>query len=310
MNLFGKGSNQSALLKKIAQRNSKLEYLNCNFCGKDCPTLILKKFDLFIVKCNHCSLVYANPRLIPSILLTRHSEDYLTREYLPSLGISAENVNLAPFRLRYQSLLDFLARYKKNSNLLDVGSGPGLFVKVAAERGWTAKGIDISSSAVEFGTKHLGIDLSCGSLEGMGFGENSFDAILFQDVIEHLFDPMATLHEAYRVLRWGGAIFISTPNLQSLMRLMIGKQWAILSPAEHLYYFTHDTLSEMLKKVGFSRIFLSDVFLSLTPSHSHSPQAPRTKMANLLIKRFINPERLHLLWEMGMNDSLNVIAEK
>jgi 2-polyprenyl-3-methyl-5-hydroxy-6-metoxy-1,4-benzoquinol methylase len=297
-------------LREITSKNRDLEYVGCNLCGNDEPSFILEKFGLFIVKCNHCSLVYANPRLIPSLVLKRYSRDYLINEYLPTLGVSENKIDLEPFRLRYHRLLEVLDRHKKNSNLLDVGCGPGFFLKVSEERGWRSKGIDISSSAVEFGAKLLGLDLCCGSLEEMSFQDSSFDVILFQDVIEHLFNPMATLRETYRILRPGGAIFISTPNLRSLMHHLLGKHWAILSPAEHLFYFTHETLLRMLREIGYSRITALDILLSLTPSNSHFPEGFRTKTATRLVKPFLNTGFLYFFWLMGMNDYLNVIAEK
>ncbi len=301
---------QSSLLRETAKREPDLEYLKCNLCGRDQPIILLRKFDFYIVKCSHCSLVYANPRLIPSILLTRHNEDYLMKEYLPSLEIWGDQVDMAPFRLKYCGLLDFLEGFKKNLSLLDVGCGPGLFVKAAEERGWAAQGVDISSSAVEFGKKNLGVHLFCGSLEEMHFEEDRFDVILFQDVVEHLFDPLTVLGEVYRVLRRGGVVFISTPNLRSFMGRLLGKEWAVLNPAEHLYYFTRGTLMKMLSQIGYSRTLSLDLSLSFTASNSHHPEEFRARVFGQLAKVLIGRRALRFLWRMGMNDSLNVAAEK
>ena len=49
------------------------------------------------------------------------------------------------------------------------------------------------------------------SLTSLTFSENQFDFILSFDVFEHIFDIEAALHECYRCLRYGGALFFTIP---------------------------------------------------------------------------------------------------
>ena len=58
------------------------------------------------------------------------------------------------------------------------------------------------------------------------------------DVIEHLFDPRSVLTAIARALVPGGLMVISTPNYDSASRHLLGVDWAVLSPLEHVYYFT------------------------------------------------------------------------
>ncbi|CAM5618114.1 SAM-dependent methyltransferase OS=Streptomyces griseomycini OX=66895 GN=FHS37_000655 PE=4 SV=1 [Streptomyces griseomycini] len=48
---------------------------------------------------------------------------------------------------------------------------------------------------------------------GLPFASASADAVLFSEVVEHLVDPDAALDEIRRVLRPGGHLMLSTPNL-------------------------------------------------------------------------------------------------
>lgn len=49
------------------------------------------------------------------------------------------------------------------------------------------------------------------------FADNSFDAVFYHHVIEHVDRPAASLAELHRVLRPGGWLFVGTPNRQRLV---------------------------------------------------------------------------------------------
>lgn len=53
--------------------------------------------------------------------------------------------------------------------------------------------------------------------EGIAFGDNSFELVIFSEILEHLrIDPLSTLREILRVLTPGGTLILSTPNLYSI----------------------------------------------------------------------------------------------
>ncbi len=65
------------------------------------------------------------------------------------------------------------------------------------------------------------------------------------DVIEHVQNPLHTLELVQDILKPGGFVIISTPN--------VGR-WAArllqIKPEEHLYYFTPQTMSSLLNRAG------------------------------------------------------------
>ncbi len=96
---------------------------------------------------------------------------------------------------------------------LDLGCGTGL--NLDSLSGYAQPiGLDSSAKALEFcarrGHRHL---VQAASLP---FADNSFDIITALDVIEHLDDDLATLHELYRVMRPGGLLIISVPAYKTL----------------------------------------------------------------------------------------------
>ena len=73
------------------------------------------------------------------------------------------------------------------------------------------------------------------------------------DTIEHLFDPGAVLQAVANALTAGGVLAVSTPNFDAASRFLLGEPWAVLSPLEHVYYFTEDSLRRILLAVRLPR---------------------------------------------------------
>jgi len=87
-------------------------------------------------------------------------------------------------------------------------------------------------------------------LEDNKFPENSFDVVIASHLIEHLNDPKTFFKEVYLILKDGGRLFITTPNISGFQARLNGGHWrsAIF---DHLYLFSDRTLSKLLKDTGF-----------------------------------------------------------
>ncbi|MFK0111937.1 class I SAM-dependent methyltransferase [Streptomyces sp. NPDC091217] len=104
------------------------------------------------------------------------------------------------------------------ATVLDIGCGDGSAGAAAARElsGHRVIGVDWSHDALRRAAFRLPRVLR-GELSGTGlpFATGSADAVLFSEVIEHLVDPDSALDELRRVLRPGGHLMLSTPNLAS-----------------------------------------------------------------------------------------------
>lgn len=150
-------------------------------------------------------------------------------------------------RVRHLVLPDGPAR------LLDIGCGNGEFVRLAADHGWDAAGIEPDPKAVAAG-REAGLPIEQGGFPRTRFDDRSFQAVTLSHVMEHLHDPIDALKEVHRILQTGGKIWIATPNFRSPLHRAFGRAWRGLEPPRHLVIFNRRSLGQALRKAGFSEV--------------------------------------------------------
>lgn len=238
-----------------------MEYVVCNLCGgrqtrlrfpstvaDDAPPGRVEVFRCTspgygrhhtIVECEHCGLVYTNPRLDGSQILDSYEavEDPLYLEERDGRVLTFE---------RHLKPLEKL--HAPPGRLLDVGAYTGVFVEIAAQHGWEAMGVEPSHWAVEQ-ARAQGLNMIEGTLATSGLAEASIDVVTMWDVIEHLTDPLAEVQQAYRLLKPGGLLVVHTMDIDSLFARLLGGRWPWLMEM-HVYYFSRRTLAALLDKAG------------------------------------------------------------
>jgi SAM-dependent methyltransferase len=100
-----------------------------------------------------------------------------------------------------------------HAKVLDAPCGAGSLTLALTEAGLDAWGVDLTTEA----QAALGDRLVCADLSGiLPWPESSFDAIFSTEGIEHLENRFAFLREAHRILKPGGTLLLTTPNIASL----------------------------------------------------------------------------------------------
>ena len=100
------------------------------------------------------------------------------------------------------------------------------------------------------------MDLKIGDVLEAKYPRKHFDAIVMNDLIEHVPDPKSILLKVREWLKDDGEIFLATPDGGSLMFSLLGKRWFHLKPNEHIYYFTRNSLHKLLSDAGFEIVFM------------------------------------------------------
>lgn len=90
-----------------------------------------------------------------------------------------------------------------------------------------------------------------------------FDAILAFDIIEHLRSPVAFLEQCRQLLSPGGSLYLTTPNIQSLERLLKPRSWSGAFDPQHRILFSRYSLDFLLGKTGLKTVQLRAPMRSL-----------------------------------------------
>lgn len=253
----------------------ELESVACRLCGRRDARPYAVKFELALVKCRSCGLVYAQPRLREAEIMKRYSPDYFYKEYLPVFRADETSYDLDLVRGHYHLYLQLIAPLAVTGRrLLDVGSGAGFFLKAAESAGWDVEGVEVSTAAADYANRVLGVRVRRAKLEDVGFGPDTFDVVTLLDTIEHLGDPDRAMAEIFRIMKPGGRLILNTPDLRSLSRRVLGKSWAVLTPAEHLQYYTARTLRRTLEKAKFRVVGVRNL-LHFNPEYTHDKTSRR-----------------------------------
>jgi SAM-dependent methyltransferase len=95
-----------------------------------------------------------------------------------------------------------------------------------------------------------------GSLDDYNPDPDTFDVVTLWNVLEHLPHPVDDLRHISQVMKVGGLLVISIPNLESLCVGFFKTRWLGWDLPRHLYFFPRDLLVDVLHSIGFRVIGL------------------------------------------------------
>ena len=170
----------------------------------------------------------------------------------------------------YRHYLEEAEKTVAPGRVLDVGCAFGTFLKVARDRGWQPSGVEVSQYSSAAARKRWGLDVFTGDLSDAPLDNESFDLITFWDVIEHVLDPRRALERAWRLLRPGGCVLVTTDNFDCFIsslgslayRASIGH---LKFPVERFFiphnacYFTPATWNWLCAQVNLRPIFFERI---------------------------------------------------
>jgi 2-polyprenyl-3-methyl-5-hydroxy-6-metoxy-1,4-benzoquinol methylase len=120
-------------------------------------------------------------------------------------------------------------------------------------------GIDINPESVKTAAGQLD-RAACGSFADMlgEYPDHYFDAILFNDVLEHLIDPYTFLERLKCKLAPGSVVVASIPNIRhfkTFRKLVFGRDWEYedsgILDRTHLRFFTRNSIHNMFRRLGY-----------------------------------------------------------
>ena len=148
-------------------------------------------------------------------------------------------------------IIDKITQHKSKGIWLDVGFGNGSLLFTAQEYGFYPVGLDLRNKTVN-DMKLSGIECYKSKIEDFNF-DKKISVISMADVLEHTFYPKLSLSAAKSLLEKDGIIFLSMPNIDSVIFRIATQQnsnpyWKEI---EHFHNFSKERLYKLLDEVGF-----------------------------------------------------------
>lgn len=228
------------------------EEVLCPMCGIS-PTPFAVDYQGFtLCRCSSCGLEFVSPRLSYDELADKvYSDNYFPKR-------DGKN-KPSPETVHYidRQLNDFERLLGKQKKVLDIGCGNGAFLDFAREAGWTIAGADIKLSP---DARALNCPLWEGRLQAIDFGDERFDLIRLNHVLEHTQDPLQELRICRELVTPKGILYLSVPNItgisprlksiQSRLHLK-SHRWRHYAAMHHLFFFSPQTLRSIVERAGF-----------------------------------------------------------
>lgn len=228
------------------QQDRDLEIVGaCLVCGNTKSSVFLDVGEWRLRKCQGCGLVFTSPRLTSPALAALYESGYYegTENYFQSQAIPASQDQLAIARSAKR-------RVKAAAPAsLDVGTGAGRMVEAFGRAGFFATGIEPSAAACAV-AQQIGRSVTQRPLQDEP--TNSYDCVTLFHVLEHIGEPLPFLQHIHRVTRPAGLVIVEVPNIESHSAKKMGAGWPHLYPDTHLAHYSPASLSEALRRTGFT----------------------------------------------------------
>ncbi len=233
--------------------------MKCIACGssdvKDRGFIVSGSY--ILNKCNKCGL---------NFLDCRGEKDTSSDEYWDEINkeIYSTHAVINELRQKYLRYINIARGRAPNGNMLDVGSGSGVFVDTARKAGMDATGLEPSSKGARFSQSKYDIPVICDHIRPDDSLPRDYGILALWDVIEHVADPKELLEVCADHLSGNGVLVLETPDEGSLLRYIINVT-TLLSGGlfnmhskiyyrPHRYYFTKRAMRILLTRCGFDRI--------------------------------------------------------
>lgn len=110
--------------------------------------------------------------------------------------------------------------------ILDLGSGEGGTSNLFSKNNFLVS-LDISLNRLSRQKDEESFNKINGDAEYLPFKDDSFDLIIMQDVIEHVYQPKKLINGINRILKKNGNIYLSTPNRFSIFNIVADPHWGL-----------------------------------------------------------------------------------
>ena len=222
---------------------------SCLICSGE-SVFAFEKNGYKLYRCNYCAHMFVFPIPTAQEIEAVYRESYFHKSRGEGgLGYANYDSDKAGLVQTFDAYVEKLGKLAPGKRILDVGSATGFFLDRARTKGWQTYGVEISKFAAEESNRR-GHETVCGTIEDVP-GEARFDVITMWDVFEHMTEPARALEKAHALLAPRGLIAINTIDSSSVPARLLGRNWHLIVPPEHLQYYSRTSLRKIIENEGF-----------------------------------------------------------
>lgn len=223
----------------------KQKVVKCKICDSMATSPFSNHLHLPYYHCNNCETVF-NPEIVDNSeeFLGENQKYYFRYEKVREIMFGEEILRLRTFC--------------PSGNFLDFGGGAGYLALKAQDNGYNAFLVEPNSVGREIAKKN-GLYQVFDNIDNIS-DDIEFDIVVINHAIEHFVDPIFELTRLFKIIKGGGFLLTTQPNLNFYNTLW----YHLLSPLNllniqilsqgHVFAWKFDSLRFALSKVGFNRI--------------------------------------------------------
>lgn len=238
----------------LLDRRDRFVRVSCPACGGYDLVPAFDKLAFSYERCADCETVLMNPRpsqeLMHEFYQSSANYEFWNRHIFPATE-DARRRNI--FRPRAQRVREICVRERITGGVaLEIGAGFGTFCEELRRLELFDRVVAVEPTPDLAGTcRAKGIETIEAPVEHCGMGDGCVDLIAAFEVIEHLFSPAEFLRSVVRLLKPGGLLVLSCPNVLGFDVRMLGTSSNTIDH-EHVNYFHPGSLRHLLRASDLS----------------------------------------------------------
>lgn len=253
----------SEAIREIFFKNNEQRYLedipDCLCCGSKHHLYLFSEWGFNHYICRRCGFVFVNPRPDNEGIFKFYNCDYFRESQRLLLDNNKQNkfYSSSISSVKWmKEIIKTIYRYKEGGSLLDIGCGPGAFLRYCHENKYNYEyyGTEVSEIYFDLYQDMKDITFYKEDLTYLIDKGLKFDVITLLAVIEHVQNPYELLNNVKQLLRKDGILFLLFPTFSLLSRTYLGGFYHFATAPAHINFFNKSSIQSLLERVGDMRL--------------------------------------------------------